>query len=277
MSIISGSSAAMEEIAGSNVAMPAMANSAPAVQAIAANPSAWPTFLASPYFGASDKTIMLNLVGATPSDYSSFDAVIADAEVLALIAANPEAVETFAGNSGAMTTLTGSTNIGIILGSDTAMGIIGTDTTAMTNFINTTSAMVPLLNSSAAKGFIVASTPLVDAVAANGAMVSYMVANGFQTIPASNRSGTTTVSQPFDGIPSKVMLLKMRANNIGAIAATYTFLGSPAAGTGASSTIALKGTVIETRVSGYTDLQWGVSGIAATAAASPEVTYFDMT
>jgi hypothetical protein len=60
-------------------------------------------------------------------------------------------------------------------------------------------------------------------------------------------------------------------------AGTYSFAGSPATGAGVASPVALKGTVTESVNCGYTNPHWKVSGIAATAAVSPEWTYVDMT
>jgi hypothetical protein len=275
MSSVAASSVAMDIIADSAVAMPVVAASAGAVQAIGASATAWPKFFGSPSFGNSDKAIMLNLVGLDPSAYGSFDAVIADNTALAAVAGNANAVATLASNSAAFSALAESPNVGTVLASATAMGVIGPDATSMTALINSSAAMVPLFASSVAKGYMFTDA-LVDLIASKSSIVDYMTANGVKTTPASLRSGTTVVSQPFDGIPSKVMFLSMRANNIGAIAATFIFGGSTAAGTGSTASIGLKGTVIESRVSGYIDPTWGVSGIAATAAAWPEVTYFDM-
>jgi hypothetical protein len=275
MPVVAGSVEAMSEIAFSPVAMEVIANSKTAVQAIAADPIGWNIFSTSSFFNTYDKTVLLNIIGVDPSEYNTFSGLLADANAVTSISNNLRAVETLASNSVAMASLAASPNLGIILNSQVAMSVIGTSEQSMTNFINTPSAMIPLFTSSIAKGFMFTDA-LIDLIASNTTIIDYMKANAIKTTPASLRTSTTVRSQPFDGIPSRVILLSLRANNIGAIAATFIFGGSTVAGTGAGDPIGLKGTVIVDRVGGYIDPTWGVGGIAATAAAWPEVSYYDM-
>jgi hypothetical protein len=279
MSTFAASTVAVTAIVGSTVAMPIVAASPIAMVAISGNPAAFTLFLGSASFVANRKTAVANMLGLTPGNYLDLSAMIDDAAALTLIAANTNAVKALATDATAMAHLATSANLGIILDSASAMAVIGPDETSMLGFVAAAEAspavLAAVFGNSTAKSFMFTTT-IVDQIATSANIIAHMTANKVTTIPASVRASTTQVSQPFDGIPTKVMFLSMRANNIGAIAANFTFGGSTAAGTGATDVIALKGTVVEHRVSGYIDPIWGTTGIAVTAAASPEVSYFDM-
>ena len=153
------------------------------------------------------------------------------------------------------------------------MAYFGTEANVLA-FISVSSAVPTVFASSIAKGVIVGSTTLIDHLATNEQAYLESIMSG-ATIPSNlNVVGATN---DWGGLPSKIISVKMRANNIGAIAGTYTFTGDVVAGSAVGATIALKGTVTETSIMGYTNAKWKVSGIAATAAASPEWKYIDMT
>jgi hypothetical protein len=121
------------------------------------------------------------------------------------------------------------------------------------------------------------STALVDSIGANSGIISYQSASTSTALPASLRSGTTAVDDPFDGIPSKVLVLGMKGNTIVATQVTFSFNGSVVSGTSpGTSDIGLAGTVTATTCTAYTDPTWTVAGIAATIAASPIWIYYDM-
>jgi hypothetical protein len=70
------------------------------------------------------------------------------------------------------------------------------------------------MTSTAAKSVIVASTTMVDLIRDTPHALATITALASTAIPASLRSSTTAVGDPFDGIPSKVIVVGMRANNI---------------------------------------------------------------
>jgi len=275
MDVVAGSPVAMTEITAEIGGSAAMANSPGAIQAIANVPTSWQTYKNGAHFALTLKSAIINIAGLSGS-YPTIDSIIADPVALALVAANAQASDALSTSSAAAVTLSTSPNLGIILGSATAMVYFGTES-VITTFLGVEAAVPVVFGSSIAKGVIVASTPLVDLIAGSSSIVSFLSASAVTSIPASLRSATTAANDPFDGIPSKVLTLGMRANNIGAISANYNFGGSPAAGTGATATIGLKGSVTNTHIFGYTNPTWTVAGIAVTAAVSPEWTWYDMT
>jgi hypothetical protein len=142
-------------------------------------------------------------------------------------------------------------------------------------FLAVDSAIPLVFASSAAKDLIISTDSLTDLFLSGAPRDYAMTLVSGVTIPTNlNVIGATNV---FGGAPAKVLVLKMRANNIGAIAGAYVFGGSVAAGTGATGTVSLKGTVRENTAFAYTNPTWSVGGIAATAAVSPEWQFVDMT
>lgn len=278
MSTIASSTAAMTEIIGLSGSTSVVSSEAGAIQAIAANPTAWAAFKAGSYFAANVKAVVVNLVGGTPSNYADMGAVISDSSILGLVANSTSAVEALLADSSAITTLASHVNLTVITSSATAMAVVGADTGVMTTLLNTPSAIPALFASSAAKGAIVSSSALVAVMESNDTTKAYLAGISVTATPASTRSATTSYDDTFDGIPSKVLVIGMRANNIGAIAANYDFDGSTVSGSNPGfGNIALKGTVTESTFTGYIDPTWTVAGIGATAAVSPVWTYVDMT
>jgi hypothetical protein len=266
----------MPAIAARPVAFGIVSNSIASVQAIADNATAWNTFRGSATFLTYLKEIITATAGLDGT-HASVDAIIADATALALVAADSEASQAMASSSAAVATLASSANLGIILDSATAMTHFATEANIQA-FLDVPAAVAPVFGSSAAKGVIMNFTSLVDSIAGNGTTLTYLAGLTATAIPASNRSGTTAADDPFDGIPSKVLVLGMRANNIGAIAVAYDFDGSVVAGTTpGTGSISLKGTVTEVTCTAYTDPTWTVAGIAITSASSPQWVYVDMT
>ena len=277
MPTIASHTEAMNEIVSRSIATSLMASNKGAIQAIANNSTAWINYLGGTYFSSNLKNIVANLAGLTPSDYADVDAIIADATALTAVANNSKASQALASNAAAVTTLASSPNLSIILGSTIAMEHFGTEANIGT-FLGVSGAVPIVFGSSIAKGVIVASATLVNFIGATASILDYLADFTVTALPASLKASTTTTSQPFDGIPNKVLVLRMRANNIGAIDASYTFGGSPSVGTGTGAPTLLRGTqpgITVTR--GYTAPTWGVVGIAVTAAVSPEWTYVDMT
>mgnify|MGYP003643229891 FL=1 len=279
MPTIANNVEAMDEIVSRSVATALMASNAGAIQSIANNSTAWANYLTSPTFSDNLKNIVANIAGLTPSDYADVNAIIGNATALTAVASNSQASQALATSSSATTTLASSPNLSIILGSATAMAHFGTEASILT-FLNVSSAVPTVFGSSIAKGVIAASGTLVDFIGATSSILSYLAGFTTTSIPASLRSSAlaTTSDDPFDGIPSKVLVLGMRANNIGAIAATYSFNGSVVSGTNpGTGDIGLKGSVTESVCTAYTDPTWTVGGIAVTAAVSPEWTWYDLT
>tara|TARA_R110000782_G_scaffold77033_3_gene153023 strand:+ start:1462 stop:2742 length:1281 start_codon:yes stop_codon:yes gene_type:complete len=270
--ILAASVELMGDIASRPTAFGIVANSIPSVQAIAANATGWTSFFGSASFPTYLKEIISAIAGLDGS-HASVNAIIADASALALVAASAEASQAMSASSAAVTSAASSPNLGVLLGSTTAMAYFGTEANVLA-FISVSSAVPTVFASSIAKGVIVGSTTLIDHLATNEQAYLESIMSG-ATIPSNlNVVGATN---DWGGLPSKIISVKMRANNIGAIAGTYTFTGDVVAGSAVGATIALKGTVTETSIMGYTNAKWKVSGIAATAAASPEWKYIDMT
>jgi hypothetical protein len=249
------------------------------ITTIAASPAAWAKYKAGPYFNDNVVATICSLVGLDAANYSVATDFAGDATALGLIVANAAASEVLATDSGMVSALIAAGNLGLIFASATAMTYFGSEAGLSAMLAN--SAAHPTIfgaSGAAARAAILQSTALVDQMGADSTLVAnYITGNTTKAIPSNLRAGTTSTNEPFGGFPSKFIAIALRANNIGAIAATYIFAGSPAAGTGAGDPIALKGTVTESVFFGYTDPNWSVSGIAATIAVSPEVTYFDMT
>jgi len=276
MGIVAASSVFIDSVSSKSQATQVMANSAGAIQAIASAPGAWATYLAGPFFADNLKNAIVNIIGLNPASFADIHEVIGSAAAVNLIAANAQASQALATSIPAIHTLSTSPNLSTILGSSVAMAYFGNVAT-LTILLAVPSAIPSVFSSSIAKGVIVASTPLVDIIAGSPTTVAYLMESATVSLPASLRNATTATSQLFDGIPNKVLTLKMRANNIGAINANYNFAGSPAAGTGAGDIIPLKGSAKIDKVLGFTAPHWGVAGIAVTAAVSPEWTWYDMT
>jgi hypothetical protein len=276
MAIIASEVNAMDNIVASSVAMPVVASKPAAMLAIAANNVAFNSFLTSAFFSANRKKAIANMVGLVAGDYADVSAMVDDSAALTAIVGSVPASRAFGTDSAAMAHLASSPNLSIVLGSATAMAQTEiANATNIASFLAVDSAIPLVFASSAAKGIIVSNDSLTD-LFLSGAPRDYaetlMTA---PTIPTNlNAPGTTNV---FGGAPAKVLVLKMRANNIGAIAAGYTFGGTVTAGTGVNGTVSLKGTVRETTAFAYTNPTWSVGGIAATAAVSPEWQFVDMT
>jgi hypothetical protein len=265
----------LETIFSSSVAVSEIADHPDGITAVAANTDAWNLYLAAPLFALNLKNIVANLAGLTVSDYVNVDALIASSAALTAIAANAAASQALSTSSDAIATLASSANLSIILGSATAMTYFGTEA-ILQAFLAVPSAVSVVFGSSVAKGVIVASDVLMDLVAATPAITSYLAGIAVTAIPSNlNSVGANNV---FGGFPAKFITLSIRANNIGAIAMTFTLAGTPLAGTAYGNVVSASGTVTATAVLGLSNpATWKASGIAATAAASPEVTYVDMT
>jgi hypothetical protein len=276
MPTIAANSEAMDEIVSRGVATAIMALNAGAIQAIASNPTAWTNYLTSPFFSVNLKNIVCNIASLDPSLFTDVNAIIANAAALTAVSVNAQASQALASSSAAVSTLASSANLSIILGSATAMTYFGTEANIQA-FLNVPAAVPVVFGSSVAKGVIAGSTALVDGLASNSTALGYLDSLKVTAIPASLRSSTSSSDDPFDGIPYRVLVLEMRANNIGAINATYSFNGSVVAGSSpGTGNIALKGTAKVATLTAYTNPTWTVAGIAATAAVSPEWGWVDM-
>tara|TARA_R110000851_G_scaffold131354_2_gene265208 strand:- start:2101 stop:3531 length:1431 start_codon:yes stop_codon:yes gene_type:complete len=275
MSAIAASTTAMSNIVSYSVAMNAMSINAGAIQAIGANAAAWTSFKSSAHFSNNLKEVIANLAGLIPSDYASIDAIIANEVALTAVAASAQASDALSTSSAATTTLASSPNLSIILGSAVSMTYYGTEANIQA-FLTVPAAVPVVFGSSVAKAVIVASDTLMDFIAATSSITSYLGTIAATAIPSNlNAVGTNNV---FGGFPDKFIILSIRANNIGAIAMTFTLAGSPLAGTSYGNVISASGTVTASVALGLSNpATWKASGIAATAAASPETTYVDMT
>jgi len=272
MPIIAASTNAMDEIVTSSTAMPVMASIPNSIIAISKVTAAFNSFLGSIHFAANIKNTICNLIGINPGDFATVDDIINNASALTTVANSSAASKALASSSSAVTTLASSSNLSIILNNAIAMEFFANESIIET-FLSVSSSVPVVFGSSIAKGVIVTSNTLVDYLAANELNYLESIMSD-KTVPSNlNAPGTNNV---FGGIPSKVLTVKMRANNIGAIAAVYTFTGDVVAGISIGATISLSGTVTQTKVMGYTNPKWKVAGIAATAAVSPEWRYIDM-
>jgi hypothetical protein len=277
MPIIAASSAAMTEIVLDATATATMAAAPGAIQAIGANPTAWTAFKGAASFAANLKVVIANLVGLTPSAYVSLDAMVLDATAFAAITTSTQALEAVGTSSATLTTIANDTAAATaVINSSAAMATLGTDA-FLTDLLGNSALTSTIFSSSAFKGLIMNSTTLVDAIAANGDIITFLTASSITAMPASTRSSASSSDDPFDGAPSKLLSLYFKGNTIVATTVNFDFDGSPAVGTGATGTVALAGTFTTAHVAGYTDMTWSVAGIAATVAASPIMTYYDMT
>ena len=277
MPTIAANTQAMSEIISRSVATGLMASNAGAIQAIAANPTAWTAFKLGSHLSANLKNVIANIAGLNPSDYADATAMAVNATAMAAIVLNTQAMEALATDSAAMTALAGNANASLVIGSTLAMGVLGADEAFLIAMLGNSALTASIFASATFKNLIMASTPLVDAIAANSAIVAFLTASSSTAMPATLRSSTTAADDPFDGIPTKVLSLYAKGNTIVATAVNHDFDGSPAVGTGATDVIGLAGTFTTAHVKGYTNMTWTVAGIAATAAASPILTYYDMT
>jgi hypothetical protein len=277
MPVIASSSVAMAQIVSRAYPTSQMALNAGAIQAISKVPASWASYLAGPFFAVNIAPALANLIGVTPSDYSTLDAIIADASALAKVASSQAAVQALASNSAAMVTLANSPNIGIILSSTIAMGVIGPNTTAMGSFLGSSGAWAGLFASSVAKGYIVASTALVNIVAANSALITYLKTLAVVASATGIPDGNATALQPFTGLPAKVLTLLAKEAGIAATFSPYNFGGSVLAGSQAGATLSLTAAAQLAHVAGYTGMTWNLQGIGVTAATLPIITYVDMT
>ena len=275
MPTVASKTQAMNEIVSRAIPMNRMSINAGAIQAIGANPTAWANFKSSAHFSNDLKDVVANLAGLNPSDYVDVNALIASATALTAIAANAQASDALSTSSAATTTLASSPNLSIILGSLTAMTYYGTEANIQA-FLTVPAAVSVVFGSSVAKSIIVASDTLIDFIAATSSITTYLSGISTTAIPSNlNAVGTNNV---FGGFPDKFIILSIRANNIGAIAMDFTLAGSPLAGTTYSNILSPSGTVTVSAVLGLSNpATWKASGIAATAAASPETKYVDMT
>jgi hypothetical protein len=282
MALIVNDAASMATLAGASVGVAAftagtraLIASVPSAIKIMAASSNWST-VAAATIQADMFNIITGINGLDRAAFADVPAIFADPTAAAVIAASAPTIQAIAAVPATLTELIASPNLDIFLADPATMGVFGPDTAVMTTLLGTPAAIAPLFASSAAKGYIVSSTTLVDLVNIP-ATISYLEGIAFTAIPASNRSSTSAADDPFDGIPNKVLTLSMRANNIGAIGVVYSFNGSPAAGTGATSDVTLAGTSSVAKVGGFTSPTWTVAGIAVTSASSPEWVYVDMT
>jgi hypothetical protein len=277
MPIIAGSTLAMTEIVGNANATATMAATPGAIQAIGANPTAWTAFKGAASFAANLKNVIANLAGLTPSDYATLDSMVVDSTAFAAITTSTQALEAIGTSSATLATIANNTAASTaVINSSAAMAALGTDA-FLTDLLGNSALTATIFSSSVFKGLIMNSTPLVDAIAANGDIITFLSASAITAMPASTRSSASSSDDPFDGAPSKLLSLYFKGNTIVATTVAFDFDGSPAVGTGATGTVALAGTFTTAHVAGYTNMTWSVAGIAATVAASPIMTYYDMT
>lgn len=276
MGIIAASTAAMTEIVSRATATSRMASYPGSITAISKVPAAWASYLAGPFFAANLPLALANLIGVSPAAYPTLASIIADSVALAKVAANTQAVAAMASNSAAMTTLADSPNIGVILSSATAMGVIGPNTSAMAGFLNSAGARPGLFASSVAKGYIASSTALVDVIAGSSSIITFLGPLSKVTPGPDVPDALAGVFQPFNGIPSKVLIIGVRGNHIAATFADYQLKGSPQAGSQAGAVLTLNATAAS-HVAAYTNMQWDLRAAAATPAGQIEIRYVDMT
>jgi hypothetical protein len=268
------------EHTGAHAATPTTPDvSAAILTSIAGNSGAWTKYKAGPYFSDNLVATICSLTGLDPISYPAAANLAASSTALTAIVLSTAATEALSTASGVLDAIIAAGHIGIILGSATAMTYFGTEAglSAMLANSATHSSIFGPASGASARAAILQSTVLVDQMGANADIVSIISATTIKATPTNLRAGTTSTNEAFGGFPTKFIAIALRANNIGAIAANYYFTGSPMAGTGATAVIPLKGTVTESVFFGFTDATWTVSGIAATAAVWPEVTYYDMT
>lgn len=277
MPIIASSVAAMTEINSRSTAVEIVASYPGAVVAISNSATAWASYMAGPYFATNLALALANLIGVSPTAYSTLTSIIADATALSKVAANKSAVQALASNSAAMMTLASSPNIGIILSSTIAMGVIGPNTNAMGSFLGSPGAWSGLFSSSVAKGYIVSSTALVDIVAANPALIAYLGGLSVTVSATGIPDGVVGAYQPFTGIPAKVLTLSAKEVGIAATFSPYKFSGSSMAGTQANTLLSLTSVANLAHVAGYIGMTWDLQGIGVTAATLPIIKYVDMT
>lgn len=275
MNSLAANSDAMVELITHSEAVVAFAQNAVAMKAISSASAAWTTFKSSSFFAANLKDVIANIIGVTAGDFANVNAIIADASAMATLAESTPACEALASSSSAITTLASSSNLSIITGSANAMGVFGTET-ILGSFLAVPAATSAVFGSALANGVIVASNTLMDVVATTSSITDYLA--GFATTAIPSNNNVVGSNNVFGGFPDKFITLSIRANNIGAIAMTHTLEGSPLAGTTYSNVVSSSGVVTTAVVVGLSAAHtWKASGIAATAAASPSVTYVDMT
>jgi len=288
LTIVANSAPSMELIAQSSIALSQLNDSAialmstipTAIKILASYNSAWTgTITVSGQEAPLESNLRNILVNVNNLDITltTVADIMADATAMAVVVQNLASMQAILAVPSAVTELTNSANVGLAIASSVAMSVLGPNTSAMAGILAKPVAWTSLFASSVAKGFIVSSTTLVDVINGLADLKTILLASATTSTPATLRSATNATDDVFDGIANKVLVLGMRANNIGAIDANYDFDGSPATGTGATATIPLRGSVTISTCLGFTAPTWTVAGIAVTAAVSPEWTWYDMT
>jgi hypothetical protein len=226
--------------------------------------------------------LLLNLNGLASSDFADVDAIFADATASVTVANSHPSIQAivaeanktkYPGNTGAMDKIIASDNLGTFLGSASAVSHIALDETIMNTLIGNESAFPILLGSSAAKSAIFSNETLVANMLTAGS--TSLAAVSSLAVSKTMQNEVIIGSYVSMGIPGNIIILTGVLGSIVATATTGTIKGDA----GIVDTFSFTGTSATSGAipvnKAYTNAQWDLNAIAATAAAALTITYVD--
>jgi hypothetical protein len=266
---------AMNAIVSRSVATGLMAANPGAIQAIGANAIAWANYQGGAYFSTYLKTVIANLAGVVPSDYASISEIFADSAASLAVANSQPAMQAIISDSGAVASMVGSPHLAAILGANTAMSELAASESTMDALIVNPTAFPLLFESTLAKAAIFASSTLVATMLGNAGALGTVSASA---VSKTMQNQVVIGSYVSMGIPGNIIIL---TGVLGSIVATATngWIRSSGDAHDANGYFAFTGT---SATSGpipvnkaYTNAEWDLNAIAATAAAALTISYVD--
>jgi hypothetical protein len=273
MTTFAANNSAMQEFIVNDDPMEIFSQSPVAMAAISSNAAAWTTFQSSVFFDTHLKNIICNIAGLNSSSFATVAAIIANATALAAVASNTQAVQALLGNSAALTALVSSPNLSGFLGSSVAMTEVTSDEALMNSLITDATAFPILLANAAAKTAIFTTPALVTTMMTAGS-------DSLATLQAAAVSKTLVNnvvigSYQSMGVSGNIIILTAVMGSIVATTLPNYFKGD----TQAIAEFALPGTSLASGPVAinlpFTNAQWDIASIAATAAGNVTFTYVD--
>jgi hypothetical protein len=237
-------------------------------------PVSWQTILDTSTTLATNIHSLLIAFGGLDSEvFQTVADIFADNAASTTIANSRPAMMAVIAEPTAFSTLVASNNLGAVLGSSVAMAEITGNTAAMNTLIGNSDAFPTLLASSAAKAAIF-STPALFTTMMTPASTSLATVQG-SALSATVVNNASIGTFKSVGVAGNIIIL---TGVMGSIVATT--LENKFRGTGqAEFAIGLPGTSLSSGPKDinlpFTDAEWDITSIAATAAGNVTITYVD--
>jgi hypothetical protein len=303
MEIIIDSPSAMNDIAASEEATRILGNSTLSVNLIAQNqnalaaatesarqilvgipsalkifvsyPSAWDFILStSTVLTETIYPVIIALTGIDPTIYEDVESIFNNSVEIDKVARNAGVMAAIMYETNTLDLLIASPHLDVVLANDVSMGIFAADEIVMSALIGNSVAFPILLTNPLAKSTIFTSSNLVSVMLESGSDSLSFLDSIKQTKVGPTPDTKIGPTQSL-GVPGNIILLTAKIGSITAATIDNTFVGDtqpaaifPCPGTHAGSVYPIINLP-------FTNIQWDINSIAATAAAQVTITYVD--